>query len=235
MHPKKRKTFIDIKLWFMQGFARKWKAAHVTSKVLPNCTNLQFLMVSGPRVPLHNTHKHIMGLLGILQVSHSPADRFRHERPWTWSPNTWLVCCGIFLKKPPRQPFLFYCQRFRWLLVDSLYCNPNRILEVRLVRCKEISYFFITLVYSPRSSLQHISYCKWQVWVKSIQLWGARTDSFKHAFFSHLWLWICHNCIHAHTCGPILRQVYSQLILRWFDVHSSLIVFKHGKNAICLS
>lgn len=103
--------FLNVKSC-LQSFARergeRWPA-HLTGKVLPNCSSLQFYMVCFPRVSLHHPHKHIMGLLDILQVGYSPANWLRHERAWSGSHYTWLVCSGILLVQSPHLSFLCHC------------------------------------------------------------------------------------------------------------------------------
>ena len=69
----------------MQGFAWERRETVLTGKVLPNCIHLQFYMVHSARVPLLNTNKHLMDLLGILQIRHGSADWLRHERTLTRS------------------------------------------------------------------------------------------------------------------------------------------------------
>lgn len=97
---------------FMQGLAWEgWqrRKTDIKSKVLPNCINVQLLVVCSPRLLVLNSHKYIMGLLGILPISDSPTTRLRHERPWSWSHNTRLVCCSIVFTKPPHNPIFCHC------------------------------------------------------------------------------------------------------------------------------
>lgn len=111
----------------LQGFARERReATHDMGNVLRDCISLQFRVVHYARVPLPNTDKHLMDLLGILHLNHRPTDWFRHARLWSRSSDTRLGCRVILLV----QPFLLHYEGFCRLYCDSLPCNPYCILGV---------------------------------------------------------------------------------------------------------
>lgn len=103
-------TYIQINLVDVQSFAWERWASIFAGKVLLYRTSLQFFMVCDPRILLLNTHKHIMGVLDILQVSHCSATRLRHERLRIWCTHTWLDCCSIIPVQPSYLTLLCYCQ-----------------------------------------------------------------------------------------------------------------------------
>lgn len=107
-----------------------------TGKVFLYCTIVQFFVVRGPRILVHNAHKHLMGVLDILQVSYSSADWVRDEGPWSWSLHTWLGCCGIILIQPSYLTLLCHCQCLCRLRINSICCYSYSLLGPQCVQCQ---------------------------------------------------------------------------------------------------
>lgn len=118
-----------------KGIARKRWTEAIKGKILLHCTSLQFYMVHCTWILLLNSHKHIMGLLGFLQISDSSANRFRHERLRTWSHNTWLVRRGILLVQPSHFTIFRHCQCVCRLCTHSVCCNSHSILGLQCLQC----------------------------------------------------------------------------------------------------
>jgi len=120
----------------MQSIAwERWRRTF-TGKVFLYCTSVQFFVVRGPWILVHNAHKYLMVVLDILQVSYSSADRIRHEGAWSWSPHTWLDCCGIILVQPSYITLLCHCQCFCGLCISSLCCYSYSILGPQCLQCQ---------------------------------------------------------------------------------------------------